>query len=396
MLRRPINARVSLLLLLLVAACSEGGATPPHLPASPPPAATDAAATGTSTPPLPDSFALTGDDRLVAFRALAGAVVAERPLGSPSPATAGEAPGRYLALTRDADGIFVLLPNRRDMATQIFAIDPGTFAVRAMLALDAVEGIFRGISVGRQTGHLYLFGNRPAALTDSTEDAIVVVVDPSTGSVLQRWLARAASGYDWRVYQGAVSADERQLFISYHGATTTGIDRFDVVGADLRRCAADPAAPEVGCIRAHGGFATYDRGLLVATGDRTIRYAPLTGGAPRAFDTGLAGNHLMEFALDVGAHRLYAAGACGYRGGYSVVDLDAPAGAPPLVLVAPDPSLCATHVALVQGDLFVALEESGGILVLNRSTGQVVRSLELPGAALDILPAATTAKGDAR
>ena len=61
---------------------------------------------------------------------------------------------------------------------------------------------------------------------------VVTVLDPDRGTLEATWPAREAEGHDWLVYQAAVSGDERDLFISYHGVNTTGIDRFTVDWGD--------------------------------------------------------------------------------------------------------------------------------------------------------------------
>ena len=45
------------------------------------------------------------------------------------------------------------------------------------------------------------------------------------------------------------------------------------------------------------------------------------GAIRTGFDTGLEGNHLMEFVVDPMAERLYAVGSCGYSGGFSAVSV---------------------------------------------------------------------------
>src|SRR5439155_5294524 len=106
--------------------------------------------------------------------------------------------------------------------------------------LAARGGVFRSLAVGPITGRLYLSGNRAGRV-------VVMVLDPDTGTVLTDWTARERDGRDWSVYQGAVSDDERDLFISYHGTNTTGIDRFTIVGDGLQRCRGG-RRPNAGCL----------------------------------------------------------------------------------------------------------------------------------------------------
>ncbi|MGI8825641.1 MAG: hypothetical protein ACR2JC_08345 [Chloroflexota bacterium] len=75
------------------------------------------------------------------------------------------------------------------------------------------------------------------------------------------------------MYEAAVSPDERELFVSYHGPNTTGLDWFTVAGGRLRRCTRSPAVarrPDSGCLLIHGRFMQSGRGFIATTGDGPI------------------------------------------------------------------------------------------------------------------------------
>jgi len=74
------------------------------------------------------------------------------------------------------------------------------------------------------------------------------------------------------------------------------------------------------------GFALDGAGLLLtATGDTPVLLALDGVGAIRGgVDTGRDGNHMLAFAVDEQARRVYSVGSCGYVPGYNVVDLARP------------------------------------------------------------------------
>ena len=97
---------------------------------------------------------------------------------------------------------------------------------------------------GPETGRLYLLGNRPGkevVCPDlqrcKEQDAVVVVLDPDGGRVLENRTVREAGGKAWTVYRAAVSPDESLLYVAYHG-DTQGVDRATIAPDGLDRCAA--------------------------------------------------------------------------------------------------------------------------------------------------------------
>jgi hypothetical protein len=125
---------------------------------------------------------------------------------------------------------------------------------------------------------------------------------------------------EWTLYQASVAADERRIFVSYHGTDTTGVDWFDVDGSRLVRCT-KRQRPNVGCISgAHGGFALVDGGLIVATGLRWLEEVDQEGHETRRYDTALEHTHLMQFWFEGSTKDIYSVSSCGSGGsGLSVI-----------------------------------------------------------------------------
>lgn len=380
------------------------------------------------------AFALLADNRLVAVRIADVAVVAERRLAPAPPVEAvpRRFPGHQLALSPDGRTLFVLAPGWSSTPgtagepDRVAALDVATAWVTGTFVLPDVGGGYRSLAVGPKSGRLYLFGNRvapgarPAPRTPPAtagQGAIITRIDPATGAVEATWPARSGDGRDWLVYQGAVSPDERTLYVSYHGTDTTGIDRFDLGPDGLRRCPSG-RRPGTGCIGGHGGFAFSGEGLLVATGDSVILATDHTGAVRGAVDTELSNNHLMEFAIDPTANRLNAVGSCGYAGGFSAVDLRHPGAlAPqttpgawawqtppsaPVTLLTPMPDPlgrgvpCGERLALGPGPVLVVTQAPAGnvrvdfpgrVVVLDPTTGAERGRVTTSSWPLDILVA---------
>jgi len=350
-------------------------------------------------------FSLLADNRLIVVDPN-GVVVVERSL-APAPSVATTRfTGHYIAIGKDRKVVFVLVPGESGSPDRVAVIEVATAQVLTTYQLAESDGFFRSLAVGHFTGRLYLFGNR-------ADGVIVMVLDPNTGAVLTRWKVREPDGHDWLVYQGAISDDEKQLFISYHGSDTTGIDSFDISGDGLHRCQM-PVRSDRGCLPGHGGFTFYGDGLLVATGGSVILNIDKAGNIRGGLDTHLPG-HLMEFLMDASASRLYAVGSCGYVPGFSALDVktgNVPAvittngirlqatPEPPEVLVTPSPFVsaipCGERLAigsesfLVVGQTTKPVPESrtsGALLFVDVGTGQIFHTIKVPSEPVDVLAA---------
>lgn len=268
-------------------------------------------------------FTVVRDNRLLAVHAPDGAVVTERRLAPPPSPAALVLTGHYMDLSTDQQRLFVLVAGAVDVPSRLVVVDVATAEVRATDPLEH-NTLFRSLMVGPKTGQLFLFGNRvestaiypppPDAprLGTPAKSVAVALLDPDSRAIQRQWLAKQSAGYDWLVYQGALSDDERQLFISYHGPDTSGIDWFEVAGNALQRCQA-VEFPNMGCLfRAHAGFRLDEDGMLVATGEHIILHLNRDGAIKQRFDTRLENNHLEEFVLDRQHPQIYAVGSCGY------------------------------------------------------------------------------------
>lgn len=319
-------------------------------------------------------------------------------LSPPPSADADRSVGHYLAITTDGTAVYALVSGQPSRPDRLAILDVGTAQLRAVFDLPGAT--YRSLAVGPRTGSVYLFGDRSG-------EVLVSVMEGQTGSVLHAWMARAADGRTWRVYQGAVSTDERRLFLSYHGPDTTGVDWFDVTDAGLLRCPA-AARTDSGCLGGHGALSLEQDGVLVATGDTVLLDVDLAGQVRQGFDTGLENNHLMEFTVDAATQRVYAVGSCGYAGGFSAVNLQG--GGTPDLSVTPRPwawratptppevlqqaGVCGERVVLgPNGLLTVARTQRpvpqpnrpGALLLVDPATGAVVQTVPTPSEPLDVV-----------
>lgn len=118
----------------------------------------------------------------------------------------------------------------------MIAVNTQTLRARVVTTLSAAAD--GALAIGPRSGRLFVFGSLGAH---------VVQLDPETGEQRGRLDVPLLPGRDWHVYNGAVSSDERRLYISYHGGDTTGIDWFDLTADGWRRCAID-TRPGNGCV----------------------------------------------------------------------------------------------------------------------------------------------------
>ena len=268
---------------------------------------------------------------------------------------------------------------------------------------------FSSLAVGPVTGRVYLFGTRvepqvPVAPDSAATLALrgmVAVLDADRGTLIAEWPLRPSQGYDWQIYQGAVSDDERTLFVSYHGASATGIDWFQIAATGLVPCVRPGRRANRGCIDAHGGFLLRDDYLLVATGTSRILAVNRNNAIQTTWDTRMKRNHLMEFALDSTQNRMYVVGTCGYTYGFQSLALDAPpvvsspgSEPPPSTTTAVPREICGGRITLASDMLLVTTKTAvtvvsawgaGALLFVDTRSGAVIRTVPTPSEPMDVL-----------
>jgi hypothetical protein len=277
--------------------------------------------------------------------------------------------GRFLALDRGT--LVVLVRGSRPGRDRLVFVDPARRAVVARLRLPA-RTIFRSVALAPRNRRLYAVGDRPE--TGTQQQPVVAAVDLRARRLLWSRLVPRADGFDWLVYRVLVEPDERSLLVSYHGSTTTGADRFTVVGREIEPCT-PPAGQYAGraCIALHGN-------------------------EQRRLDPRLPRNHLMEFALDRRRGLLYAVGSCGYAGGLSETNL---AGGRARVLErSGDRRICGERIAVASPSLLAIARTEvpvpephapGAVLLVRRADGGVAATVPTPAEPVDVLVAAAGA-----
>lgn len=334
-------------------------------------------------------FSLLANNHLFALAISDGRVVQQLSLGA---VPREPQVGHYLALSPDRTRLVVLAPRAGGTRDRLAVLDAHTGRLLALRMLSK-DISFRSVALGRRTTRIFLFGNR----RDRTP--VVQTLAAKGGALLGTRVFRDPRRLDWRVYQGTVSSDETRAFVSYHSASTQGIDWIDL--QDRRSRCISNRRRTVSCISAHGAIAEHAKRLIAATGSPLLLEIDRGGRVLRRLDTALAGNHLMEFTYQVDGGRLFAAGSCGYSGGLSVIDLGTGSTR---ILAGPLPSptepapvrpgVCGERLALGRDSLLLIAKnrrpvpvrnQAGEILVIESGTGRLVRSLSIPSEAVDLL-----------
>lgn len=249
--------------------------------------------------------------------------------------------------------------------------------------LPSESGRVGAIAVGPVSGRIYVVGVQGGSLALTTIE--------STGSDVGVRELRPADGHDWWPYEAVASPDERSVFVSYHGKDTTGVDQYPLM-ANGAGCETRQRPASLTCLPGHGHIQWFGRDLFVATGMSAIERIAPSQGESRRYETTLANNHLMEFAIDRGQARVFAAGSCGYSGGLVAIDIrtgrvdrlgSAGIGAG---------AICGERIAIT-ADLIILTrtakpvpqeDRPGALLVLDR-IGRVVAHVALPSEATDLL-----------
>jgi DNA-binding beta-propeller fold protein YncE len=341
----------------------------------------NATATGhvqTSTPGATGTaIALLADGTILAIDVASGSILADhvRSDGPRSELKVGR-----LAHVPGTDRVFAMLPDGT-AASLLAAFDLRTLLLQIVGRLPADQ--YPGLAVGPRTGRIYAFGS-----VGST----VLVIDPADGQILRRY----SDGSDRTVFSGAVSADERRIYVSYHG-NASGVHGFDLADG------ASGTWRHAISIESHGHFAVVGDTILAATGDQALTHLDRTGRPLGSVPTHLHGNHLMEFALDA-KRRIFAVGSCLYNGGFSRTSLEP--GAVPRVLVpvgrgarrrpVPHFEVCGERISAPPDGTWIATaplretvwpvaSRSGSILIVDTATGVVIRTIETRSEVVDVL-----------
>ena len=336
------------------------------------------------------ALVLLADGRLLAIDPATARIAAETELGDPVSASGT---GRFMAAARDGRTVFALVGGDPGA---IAVVDARNLRVRARHRLP--RGLIaRGLAVGPESGQLYVFANRAGDTTtrfgEREQDVVVAHVRADTGAVVNTSVVRAARGLAWRIYRGAVSDDERRIFISYHSADVDGADWLDVSDGRLTPCAG--VARRRTCLRpVHGNLEAFQDGVLATRGDHpSIVELDGRGRVTRTWNTGLAGNHLMEFAVDSMRGMAFAAGSCGYTGGLSYTELSSQR-VRVLVGSRPGRAVCGERIAIGPRSTLVMLKSiaadpraaaSGSVLLVASTTGRIAYSIDTPALPVDLL-----------
>jgi hypothetical protein len=344
---------------------------------------------GAAAGPRPSSaLALLTDGTLVRVRIPSGTILVRMRVGAR--AVPQIESGRFLA--RRGRGAYALDPSRR---ATLVAFDAVTLKIRWRRALE--PGVsYRGVVLAGD--RLYAYGYRPGRLIDKEfrlhEDAAVLTAVGTSGSLDGSWTVRAAETHSWWEWWGAASADGRTLALSWHGGCypdsvslcTSGADLLDVSGAAPEPC--PPTAGSEGCLAdVHGAIEPYAGGWLAATGGPELNVLDVAGRLTRTLDSGLTNEHLMSFALDATADRVFVLATC-YFGRQGLRVLSPPSDSSRLLTR----RVCGSDLTLGPRETLLAspadrVLASPRLVVLDRATGRVLARRTLPAAVLALLDA---------
>jgi hypothetical protein len=362
----PVRARplIALLVALAAAGCGGGGAD-------------------RSVPPRGDRtqvYALLASNELIGVALSPPRLTVRLRLGEGRDQFS---PGRLLSTSPDGTTAYVLVREPKRLSIAVVAAASGR--LRMQIALPAgLDG--RSLVVGPRSGTLYVLAGREGTRRNEVEglerSARLLVVDPGAGRVRKSIGIRPLEGRDWFVNTAAITPDERTLYVAYHGADTTGADWIAL--PELRRCRRSPH-PWAGCLpdELHGHLLPLAAGgFVAATGSpRLVRYDGSRRLAAK-FDTRLAGNHLMDFAVNKQEDAVAAVGSCEYRPGLALLDLRTGTSH----VSTREPEVCGERIVFAGNALVVGRNSGPGrILVVNPASGAIAGSLRTPAGVVDLL-----------
>ena len=334
----------------------------------------------------PALYVLLADNRLLALGA-DGSEVFRLRLG---PRERQPAIGPHLAVGPRGRLLYALVQGSARSGDSVVVVDTVRRAIASRIGLPR-RTIFRVLALAPRTQRVFAVGDRPA---QGPQEPVVAAVDTRRRRLLWSGVVHVSGGLDWWVYQAVVEPGEASLLVSYHGASTTGADRFVLRPRGVQPCAR-PAGTRAGlaCISLHGRVEPYRGGLLAATGDpRAILVLDRDGHELRRLDPHLDGNHLMEFALDRGRGLLYSVGSCGYSGG--LVELAVATNRVRLLEQPRNRRICGDRL-VVLGSSLLAIDRTplpipgfgsgGAIQFVRRSDGALDYETPTPADAVDLV-----------
>jgi hypothetical protein len=306
-----------------------------------------------------------------------GAILSRRRLGAPP--TSFPTYGSLLAASPDGETVYALL---RAPRPSIAAIE-GDAVSRLRLPPGTM---WRRLAVGPETGRIYVAGNVAGTRSNDLGDVelgVRLLVLAPDGEELALETIREPAGRDWYVQGLTISPDETSALVAYHGGDTTGSDlvRLDPV----RRCVDSTPAWAACLAENHGRSQWVGEEILAATGERRLALLEPSGRVLRRLDSGLAGAHLMAFAIS--GSTVYAHADCGKGTGISRLSLDG--GAPTILQACGDVMAVVADSTLVlgrrwRGDPY-GRSLSAALLYVDFTAKRVVRRVDLPDDPADVL-----------
>lgn len=269
-----------------------------------------------------------------------------------------------------------------EVPQQALALDSKSLEPIAVLQLPYPRTAFRTIVVGTDTG--YVVGNVGGTTVIVLELNLTtreVAADPFEFNP-------GAGSNSWPVMGVSLSRNERTLFVSYHGGSTTGTDVLVRDGPKWKQTCplTRPDRPSnVGCLENHGMVLPLEQGILATTGSPIVELYD-SSWERQNLDSRLEGNHLMRLAPGPGRTAV-AVGSC--------------ASVPGLSILRPDEGTATLLNSETCGDV-LAVDDAGriavarniaqppnparpGAVVLERLAGdRSVRHISLPSEAIDL------------
>jgi hypothetical protein len=293
--------------------------------------------------------------------------------------------GSSLAVSRDRRTLWVLSTTAR----RVTAVSPETLAPRRTITFPPDQEP-RAVVVGPRTGRLYIayvIEHSVQGRRDPPRDARIRVLNPAGTQRLSDTLVRAAGRYSWFVHTLAADDIEKNLYVSYHGSDTSGLDSLTISGSKLTRC--QRAGRRVCWGQPHGHVQAKGTHVYTATGAPWLAEYTRNGTLSRRLETGLTGVHLMEFALSLDRSRLYAVASCGAKSGFANVDLTTGTAE-----TSPSPA-CGNTIDATASSVLVGTTATGvpiptrrgRLLALDPETGSIVGQHTTSAEAVDVLVA---------